>query len=55
MSKTSIIVEGWIQSVGFRSFVKRVAAQLGLKGLVRNLPDGMKSFVKVPPLKLTLF
>lgn len=40
MSKTSIIVEGWIQSVGLRSFVKRVAAQLGLNGLVRNLPDG---------------
>ncbi len=40
MSKTTIVVEGWIQSVGFRSFVKRVAGQLGLKGLVRNLPDG---------------
>src|SRR5208283_2710771 len=40
MVKVTIIAEGWIQSVGYRAFVKRVASQLGLKGLVRNLPDG---------------
>ncbi|MGD0071057.1 MAG: acylphosphatase [Candidatus Bathyarchaeia archaeon] len=40
MAKATIIAEGWIQSVGYRAFVKRVASQLGLKGLVRNLPDG---------------
>ena len=40
MTKMTIIAEGWIQSVGYRAFVKRVASQLGLKGLVRNLPDG---------------
>jgi acylphosphatase len=40
MTKATIIAEGWIQSVGYRAFVKRVASQLGLKGLVRNLPDG---------------
>jgi acylphosphatase len=40
MAKATIIVKGWVQSVGYRAFVKRVASQLGLKGLVRNLPDG---------------
>ncbi len=40
MAKATIIAEGWIQSVGYRAFVKRVASQLGLNGLVRNLPDG---------------
>jgi acylphosphatase len=40
MPKVTIIATGWIQGVGYRAFVKRVASQLGLKGLVRNLPDG---------------
>ena len=40
MAKATITIEGWVQSVGYRAFVKRVASQLGLKGLVRNLPDG---------------
>jgi acylphosphatase len=40
MTKITIIVDGWIQGVGYRAFVKRTASQLGLKGLVRNLPDG---------------
>jgi acylphosphatase len=40
MVKITIIADGWIQGVGYRAFVKRVASQLGLRGLVRNLPDG---------------
>jgi acylphosphatase len=40
MVKITIIADGWIQGVGYRAFVKRVGSQLGLKGLVRNLPDG---------------
>jgi len=40
MAKATIIVEGWIQGVSYRTFVKQVATQVGLKGLVRNLPDG---------------
>ena len=40
MAKATIIIEGWVQSVGYRAFVKRIASQLGLKGLVRNLSDG---------------
>lgn len=33
-------VEGRVQGVGFRFFVERVAAGLGLKGYVRNRADG---------------
>ncbi len=33
-------VEGRVQGVGFRFFVERVAAELGLKGYVRNCADG---------------
>lgn len=40
MTKVTIIVGGSIQNVGYRAFVKRTASMLGLKGLVRNLPDG---------------
>jgi acylphosphatase len=39
MVKVAVIVEGSIQAVGYRAFVKRSASELGLKGLVRNLPD----------------
>ncbi|MDP2735251.1 MAG: acylphosphatase [bacterium] len=34
------LVEGRVQGVGFRFFVERAAQSLGLKGYVRNLPDG---------------
>ncbi|MFC2032545.1 acylphosphatase [Chloroflexota bacterium] len=34
-------VYGYVQGVFFRAFVSRQAAQLGLTGYVRNLPDGM--------------
>jgi len=38
-------VQGWkvrgrVQGVGFRWFVQRQAAALGLRGFARNLPDG---------------
>ena len=33
-------VSGRVQGVGFRWFVRRVCSELGLKGTVRNLPDG---------------
>ena len=35
-----IIVRGLVQGVGFRYFVSRQAARLGLAGRVRNLPGG---------------
>jgi acylphosphatase len=34
------LVAGRVQGVGFRWYVTRVAATLGLSGDVRNLPDG---------------
>ncbi|MBI1956101.1 MAG: acylphosphatase [Acidobacteria bacterium] len=34
------LVEGRVQGVGFRFFVERIAAELGLKGYVRNRYDG---------------
>jgi hydrogenase maturation factor HypF (carbamoyltransferase family) len=36
-AKGTVIIDGRIQNVGYRAFVKRTASMLGLKGLVRNL------------------
>jgi acylphosphatase len=33
-------VDGWVQGVGFRYWVRRTAAELGLAGSATNLPDG---------------
>lgn len=35
-----LIFYGKVQGVGFRKFVKRKADEFGIKGYVRNLPDG---------------
>lgn len=37
-----ITVEGRVQGVGFRFFVRDIALRLGLTGAVRNLPDGRR-------------
>jgi acylphosphatase len=34
------MVAGRVQGVGFRFFAERSAHELGVKGWVRNLPDG---------------
>lgn len=34
------LVSGVVQGVGFRYFVRRQAERLGVRGWVRNLPDG---------------
>lgn len=38
--RVEVIVEGIVQGVGFRYFTKRVAKEFGVKGYVKNLPDG---------------
>lgn len=40
LKKGKLIVEGSIQGVGYRAFVKKVANNLGVRGVVKNLPDG---------------
>ena len=39
-ARLEAFVSGEVQMVGFRMFVQRHARQLGLRGFVRNLPDG---------------
>ncbi|HXG42154.1 MAG TPA: acylphosphatase [Dehalococcoidia bacterium] len=40
MASLRAIVRGRVQGVGFRDFVWRRARFLGVRGYVRNLPDG---------------
>jgi acylphosphatase len=40
MPRAHLLVKGDVQGVGFRFFCSRTANNLGLKGFVRNLPDG---------------
>jgi acylphosphatase len=35
-----VYINGQVQGVGFRNFAQRYAFLLGLKGFVKNLPDG---------------
>ncbi|TMD04953.1 MAG: acylphosphatase [Chloroflexi bacterium] len=42
-------VRGDVQGVGFRDYVQRTAAELGLAGWVRNLPDGTVECVAEGP------
>jgi acylphosphatase len=37
-----VIIEGRVQGVGFRFFARDRAVALGLRGRVRNLPDGQR-------------
>ena len=40
MRRLTAIVRGRVQGVGYRMFVLEHAQRLGLRGYVRNLPDG---------------
>lgn len=40
ITRIEVFVEGVVQGVGFRHFTKKVARELGVKGYVKNLPDG---------------
>ena len=39
-ARARIIVEGWVQGVGFRNFVRSRANAQGVTGWVRNMEDG---------------
>ncbi len=39
-ARAHLYIEGLVQGVFYRAFTRDVAARLGLKGWVRNLPDG---------------
>lgn len=38
--RAHLLVQGRVQGVGFRAFVQSQAVRRGLKGWVKNLPDG---------------
>ncbi len=40
MKRVHIIISGYVQGVCFRYFTKIKARNLGLKGFVRNIPNG---------------
>jgi len=40
MKATRFLVSGVVQGVGYRFFAVRAAGGLGVRGYVRNLPDG---------------
>ena len=51
------VIRGRVQGVGFRMFVYRRANQAGLRGWVRNLPDGrsVEALVQGEPAMLDDF
>lgn len=42
MIRTRVVVSGWVQGVFFRDTCQRMARQHGVRGWVRNLPDGRR-------------
>ena len=48
-TRARLIVRGVVQGVGFRVYAHREAARLGLRGYVRNLPDGEVEIVAEGP------
>ena len=49
MKATRFLVSGIVQGVGYRFFAARAARSLGIRGFVRNLPDGRVEVVATGP------
>ncbi len=50
-----VIVEGMVQGVGYRHFVRRAALRLGVSGWVRNRDDGsVEALVAGPPAEVEM-
>ena len=43
-----LLIKGRVQGVGYRYFTMREAQKYGIKGYVRNLPDGSVEVVYIP-------
>ncbi|NPV79488.1 MAG: acylphosphatase [Firmicutes bacterium] len=52
LSRARIRVRGYVQGVGFRAFAQRKALSRGLRGYVKNLPDGSVEAVAEGPKDL---
>jgi acylphosphatase len=48
-SRLTLLIEGLVQGVGYRVFVRRHALDLGLAGHAENLPDGRVEVVAEGP------
>jgi acylphosphatase len=49
MRTLKILISGMVQGVSYRYFAKRAADNLGVRGWVRNLPDGrVEALAQVP-------
>jgi acylphosphatase len=45
-----VVVEGYVQGVGYREFTRRAALRLGVSGWVRNRSDGaVEALICGPP------
>jgi acylphosphatase len=40
IERRRVLIRGRVQGVGFRWFARDTGAAMGLRGIVRNLPDG---------------
>ncbi len=48
MEAVRLLIKGRVQGVGYRYFAMKEAQKYGIKGYVRNLPDGSVEVVYIP-------